>query len=384
MTVATLLDRAAGGDRLDVAGALHLLLEAPLPDLMAAADSRRRACVPGGHVTYLVDRNINYTNVCVTDCKFCEFYRPPGHPEAFVLDREALRRKIDETVAAGGTRILLQGGHNPGLSLPWHEDLLAFIRRDFPDLDIDGYSPSEIDQLAVLSGLPAGDVVDRLAAAGLTGVPGAGAEILDDAVRRIVSPKKISVARWFEIMGEADARGLVTTVTQVIGFGETTDQRLAALLATRGHQDRALAAGRTGFIAFYMWPLQFESRFGHVFGERKGLHLGASEPEYLRHLAICRLFLDNIVHVGASWPTMGPDIAARALSGGADDFGSTMLEENVVSAAGSIHCSLTEGEIVSRIRSAGFLPVKRDSRYRKVPPAGCRRPLTAADPPPGA
>ncbi len=358
------LDAVAGGaGRLTPEEACFLHDNAPIEDLRAAAAAMRNRLHDPNVVTYLVDRNINYSNVCVTDCKFCEFYRPPGHEEAYVLDRDVLLQKVAETVAVGGTRILLQGGHHPDLPLAWYVQLLRDIKSAFPSVELNAFSPPEIAHIAEVEGLSTLKVLETLRDAGMSGLPGGGGEILDDRIREQVSPKKLKTRPWLSIMGEAHSLGLVTSASQVIGFGETPEHRFHALAAVRDRQDESLAAFGRGFLSFVMWPLQHESRFGRVFGDRLGRTLGADEAAYLRHLALCRLFLDNIPHVGASWPTMGPEVAMRGLAFGADDFGSTMLEENVVSSAGSTHTCMTEPLIRKYVSQAGFRPRKRDSNY---------------------
>jgi cyclic dehypoxanthinyl futalosine synthase len=356
------LARAHAGDRLDGAAGALLHAWAPLDELGQAAHRRRRQRVAPLRVTYLIDRNINYTNVCVTDCQFCAFYRPPGHPESYVNSHEILGRKIEELVALGGTRILMQGGHHPDLRLSWYEDLIRWIARTFPSIEIDAFSPSEIQHIANLEGMTIQATLGRLIDCGLRGLPGGGAEILDDAVRDRISPKKQKAAEWLEVMRIAQKLGLATSASMVIGFGETVDQRMAHLMRIRELQDEAGSSHGNGFTAFIMWTAQFEntslgfSRQRHV--------LGAGREEYLRHLAICRLVLDNFDHLQASWPTMGPEVAGESLHFGADDYGSTMLEENVVSAAGTTRTRMDAAEIRRHIRAAGFTPAQRDTRYR--------------------
>lgn len=349
---------------------IDLYLQAPLDALVETAVRVRDRYAEAATVTYLVDRNINYSNVCITDCKFCEFYRPPGHQEAYVLDREVLRSKMEELRAAGGTRVLLQGGHHPGLRLAWYEDLLGWMQDAFPDLQVDGFSPSEIENIAQLEDLDTASVLRRLKDAGLGGLPGGGAEILDDEIRHIVSPKKTRTEPWLRIMGEAHALGLYTSASQVIGFGEEPRHRVAALERVRTLQERSLDAHGLGFQAFISWPLQHESRYGRVFGGLKGWSLGAGPEGYLRHTAFSRCFLDNVPHFQASWPTMGLEVAGRALHHGCDDMGGTMMEENVVSQAGSVHCAAAEEQVRAVITQAGFAPRKRDSWYRLLEPAG--------------
>ncbi len=357
----TALARAAAGERLTTADGALLSTRAPLADLRRLAHERRTHRLPPHRVTYLVDRNINYSNVCITDCQFCAFYRPPGHPEAYVNSRETIGEKIAELVAAGGTRILMQGGHHPDLRLVWYEDLLRWIRGSFPTIEINAFSPPEIQHIAALEGISIEETLVRLMAAGLRGLPGGGAEILDDGVRARVSPKKQKAGEWLAVMRSAQRLGLTTTASMVIGFGESMAERMNHLERLRSHQDEAQAAHGNGFTAFIVWTAQFEntslgtSRFRPDFG--------AGREAYLRQVALSRLYLDNFDHIQASWPTMGPDVAAEALSYGADDFGSTMLEENVVSAAGTVRTRMDAAEIRRHIRRAGFTPAQRDSRY---------------------
>lgn len=339
---------------------------APSEDLRTAATLVRNRHADASVATYLVDRNVNYTNVCVTDCTFCEFFRPPGHPEAYVLGKDVLAQKIGELVQAGGTRILMQGGHNPALRLAWYEDLLRWISVTFPSIEIDAFSPSEIEHLAVLEGLSTLDLLKRLEAAGLRGLPGGGGEILDDEIRNRVSPKKTKTDAWLRIMGEAHEVGLATTVTMVFGFGEETRHRVNAFEAIRRRQDLSLDRFGRGFLAFASWPLQFESRYGDVYAERKGWKLGADCDAYLRHTAFARAYLDNVPHFQASWPTMGLACAESALLHGCDDMGGTMMEENVVSQAGASNHAMTEAELRAAITRAGFTARKRDTRYALV------------------
>ena len=367
MTDHEILDQLAEGSRrLTLEEALHLFAHADLDQLGAAAHRMRLRINDGTAVTYLVDRNINYTNVCITDCKFCEFYRPPGHDETYVISTEELHRKVQETVDLGGTRILLQGGHHPDLRLDFYVDMLKGLKKAFPQVELNAFSPPEIAHIAELEGRTCREILGVLKEAGLDGLPGGGGEILDDEIRRKVSPKKLMSQPWLDCMADAHALGLLTSASQVIGFGEEPLHRFRALEGLRRTQDQSLKAHGRGFLSFVMWPLQFESRFGEVFARRQGIQLGAERDEYLRHTALSRLFLDNIPHIGASWPTMGPQIAAEALRFGADDFGSTMIEENVVSAAGSTNDCMTEEQIRQHIHRAGFEPRKRNSSYSLI------------------
>jgi dehypoxanthine futalosine cyclase len=361
-TAERLLGVALDGQRLSAGDAVRLYREADLLALGQAAQAARFRQVPERRVSYLIDRNINYTNVCITDCQFCAFYRPTKeHPEAYTLSRAEITQKIDELLDVGGTRILMQGGHNPDLPLSWYEDLLHWLRSTYPEIEINAFSPSEIDHIANLEGLTMSQVLARLKAAGLAGLPGGGAEMLDDEVRGRVSPKKQSASGWLDAMRAAHALGLVTTSTMVIGFGETLEQRIGHLEKLRDLQDESLRLHGRGFTAFIAWTLQIENT---PLGRSKSRdEYTASAHDYLRLVAVARLFLDNIPHVQASWPTQGVRLAEVALEFGCDDLGSTMLEENVVSAAGTTLRNVAELTMQRSIHAAGYTPAQRDSRY---------------------
>ena len=356
-----ILRRAGAGERLTADDAVLLYAEAPLRLLGRAAFRRRADLTDPDAVTYLIDRNINYTNVCITDCQFCAFYRPPGHAESYVLDRREIGGKIDELIEIGGTRILMQGGHHPDLPLAWYEDLLRWIRATYPSIEINAFSPSEIDHIATLEGMTLRDVLARLQAAGLSGLPGGGGEMLVDEVRRRVSPKKQDAAGWLETMRQAQSLGLTTTCTQVIGFGESVPQRVEHLQRLRDLQDESLASHGNGFVAFISWTLQTANTPLASPAQRRTY--GVAGGGYLRHVAVARLFLDNVPHLQASWPTQGEKVARVALRFGCDDFGSTMLEENVVSSAGTTLTYLPETRIRGHIARAGFTAAQRDTRY---------------------
>jgi cyclic dehypoxanthinyl futalosine synthase len=343
------LVRAASGERLSMGEAIDLYLHAPLGELGAAADERRRTLHPAPIVTYIVDRNVNYTNVCVTRCKFCNFYRPPGHPEGYVLSRDELAQKFRETLELGGIQVLLQGGLHPDLPLAWYEDLFRWIKSNFA-LTLHALSPAEITQIAQIEQLTVRDVLARLKAAGLDSVPGGGAEILDDEVRQRVSPLKCTTEEWLHVMREAHALGLKSSSTMVFGFGETPAQLVGHLDRLRTLQDET-----GGFVSFFCWPFQSE-------GTRLKLKDDTSAARYLRVFATARLVLDNIPNFGVSWPTMGPDVGQVALRYGGNDFGSVMIEENVVSAAGA-HFMLNAEAIERQIRGAGFEPHRRNNHY---------------------
>ncbi len=362
MDVDALLDRAASGGRLDLAEGIFLYEEADLMDLGVAADARRAALHPEGIVTYIVDRNVNYTNVCTARCKFCNFYTPPGGPNPYVLDRDTLRRKFEETRRLGGVQILLQGGLNPELGLAWYEDFFRWTREEFPDLNMHALSPTEIIHIARMEDMTVREVLERLIAAGLGSLPGGGAEILHDAVRDRISPFKNTTQEWLDVMREAHRLGLSSSCSMVYGFQETAEQILLHLERLRALQDET-----GGFIAFIVWPFQAE-------GTRLKLRDDTSAHRYLRIQALARLYLDNVPNLQVSWPTLGPAVGEVGLRFGANDFGSVMIEENVVSKAGA-HFMLSAEEIERHIRNAGFRPARRNQRYEL---------LTAPEPPPAA
>ncbi|HEY1013004.1 MAG TPA: cyclic dehypoxanthinyl futalosine synthase [Herpetosiphonaceae bacterium] len=362
-SVAYLLDKAASGARLSADEGLQLYREAELLDLGMAANQVRQLRVPGNIVTYLVDRNVNYTNVCTTNCQFCGFYRPPGHAESYVQTYEQINERLTELASVGGTRVLMQGGHHPELPLEWYTGLLRHLRQHNPTIELDCFSPSEIDNFAEVFGMSIPEVLRELKAAGLDGLPGGGAEILDDEIRQRVSPKKQGAQGWLDVMREAQRLNLATSATMVIGFGEELHHRLNHLLRLRELQDASLAEHGNGFTAFISWTVQ-HSELTSLGRSRHSENYGATAAEYLRHTAISRLMLDNMPHFQASWVTQGPKIGQVSLQFGVDDFGSTMLEENVVSnAAHDTFQSMGEKDIHHYIRDAGYLPAKRDTRY---------------------
>ena len=353
--------------RLSPEEAVVLYNDAPLHSLMAAAHQRRLQMHPSGEVTYLVDRNINYTNVCTINCQFCSFYRPPGHEETYTQTYEEISQRIAELEAIGGSRILMQGGVNPSLPMSWYTDLLRHLRNEHPEIDLDCFSPIEIEGLADVCEMTTLEVLKVLQEAGMHGLPGGGAEMLVEDVRKDVSPKKGSPANWLRVMGEAQSLGLTTSATNVIGFGEDNAARVEHMERIRELQDRSLNQHGIGFTSFIAWPVQLEvNSFGRRNRGQNKHVLGAGSSEYLRHVAVSRLFLDNVEHIQASWPTMGLAVAQMALLGGADDAGSTMMEENVVSASGTSKLDASEVELQSTIVRAGFSPVRRDSDYNRL------------------
>jgi cyclic dehypoxanthinyl futalosine synthase len=345
----TLLSRAAEGERLSAAEGERLVADASLFDLGLAADAVRRRKHPHDVVTYIVDRNVNYTNVCTTSCRFCAFYRPPGHPEGYVLTREQLGKKLQEVVDAGGVQILLQGGLHPELRIEWYEDLFRWMKSAY-GLGLHALSPEEILHIARLESLSVGDVLVRLHAAGLDSVPGGGAEILVDRVRRQIAKAKCTSDEWLGVMRVAHHMGLRSSATMMYGTVDTPRDRIGHLVKIRDLQDET-----GGFTAFFCWDFQHE----------KGTRIESGDHGtflYLRQQAVARLMLDNVDHVGASWVTQGPEIGQVALRFGADDFGSVMFEENVVSSAGTTFC-MNADAMERRIRAAGFKAARRNVRY---------------------
>jgi len=354
-------------ERLTVEDATILYERADINDLMYASLERRKRQVPGNVVTYLVDRNINYTNVCTINCQFCSFYRPPGHSEVYTQSFEEISQRITELEEIGGTRILMQGGVNPDLGLDWYLKLLSNIREKHPKISIDCFSPIEIEGIADVCELTTYEVLTKLKKSGMHGLPGGGAEMLVDDVRLDISPKKGSAENWLRVMSEAQELGLTTSATNVFGFGETEHHRILHMERIRELQDLAISNGRVGFTSFVAWPVQLENNsFGKRNRGRNKIELGAGPVEYLRHISVSRLFFDNIDHIQASWPTMGLGVAQMAILAGADDAGSTMMEENVVSASGTKKTLAKEEELQSSIIRAGFTPVKRDSDYNHL------------------
>ncbi len=344
--------------------AVAIYSDSPLYDLMFVASERRKALVPGNNVTYLVDRNINYTNVCTINCQFCSFYRSPGHIESYTQSVDQISSKIAELEEIGGSRILMQGGVNPDLPFSWYISLIEELSTRHPEIALDCFSPIEIEGIAEISGISTFEVLSRLKDAGMHGLPGGGAEMLVDQVRMGVSPKKGSSENWLRVMFEAQKLGLTTSATNVFGFGESITHRIEHLEKIRALQYTSNSRGLVGFTSFISWPVMLENNtLGKMNRGANLIELGAGSIEYLRHVAVSRIFLSNIPHIQASWPTMGLPVAQIALSAGADDIGSTMMEENVVSASGSTRTEATIGELTKTIIEAGYDPLKRDSDY---------------------
>lgn len=348
------LAAARAGQRLTPGQALALLERADLLSLGHLAHRARLAHNPQAIVTYVVDRNINTTNQCLAGCRFCAFFRPPGHAEGYVLDRQELCRKIEETLALGGTQILVQGGLHPAIGIAATCDTFRFIKERYP-IQIHGLSPAEVTHMAQVDGLGLGEALDQLMAAGLGSIPGGGAEILVDRVRRLIAPGKCDTAHWLGVMELAHQRGLMTTATMMFGSLETPAERIEHLGRLRDLQDQSIARGRGRFTAFIPWTFQpANTALSHL--------TPATGVEYLRLLAVARLFLDNFDHVQASWVTQGAKMAQLALTFGADDLGSTMIEENVVAAAGVSFC-MSRQEMVALAEEMGFQARQRDTIY---------------------
>jgi cyclic dehypoxanthinyl futalosine synthase len=350
----SILERAADGERISASDGVRLLREGKLFELGLAADAVRRRKHPRGVVTYIVDRNVNYTNVCTTSCRFCAFYRPVGHPEGYVLSREVLGKKLQEVKDAGGVQILLQGGLNPELRIEWYEDLFRWMKSTY-GLGLHALSPEEIIHLSRLENLTVRRVLERLHAAGLDSVPGGGAEILVDRVRRKIAKAKCTSSEWLDVMRVAHHMGLRSSATMMYGTVDTAEERVQHLIKIRDLQDET-----GGFTAFFCWDYQHESGT-HLAPGDNGTHL------YLRMQAVARLMLDNVDHVGASWVTQGPAVGQVALRFGADDFGSVMFEENVVSSAGTTF-RIGADAIEKRIHEAGFKATRRNVRYDWLTP----------------
>ena len=346
---------SSSGSRLSAADIAARLEHGRLLELGREADRARHALHPAGIVTYVVDRNINYTNVCAGQCRFCAFWRPEGHPEAYVLGPDVLARKVEEMLALGGTQILLQGGLHPGLRLEYYTDMLRLLKARFP-VHLHCFSPPEIVHLARLEGLSIGECLRLLREAGLDSIPGGGAEVLSDEVRQRVSPRKCTRDEWLAVMREAHRQGMRTTATMMFGLGEEPRHLAEHLLALRELQDET-----GGFTAFIPWTFQPGNT------ALAGTVRPAGGHAYLRVLAVSRAALDNIPNLQASWVTQGGKLAQVALRFGANDLGSTMIEENVVRAAG-VTFRLPREEIVRLIEDAGFHARQRDCYYRLIGP----------------
>ncbi|MFY1653753.1 cyclic dehypoxanthinyl futalosine synthase [Solwaraspora sp. WMMB762] len=349
----SILQRGADGGRISAEEALLIYTEAPFHALGEAADAVRRRRYPDNVVTYLIDRNINYTNVCVTACRFCAFYRAPKHAEGWAHPIEEILRRCGEAVELGATQVMLQGGHHPDFGVEYYEQLFGAVKAAYPRLVIHSIGPSEILHMAKVSDVSLDEAITRIKAAGLDSIAGAGAEMLPDRPRRAIAPLKESGARWLEVMELAHRHGIESTATMMMGTGETNAERIEHLRMIRDVQDRT-----GGFRAFIPWTYQPENN--HLKGRTQ-----ATTLEYLRMIAVSRLFFDQVAHLQASWLTTGKDVGQLALHMGVDDLGSIMLEENVISSAGARHRSNLH-ELIWMIRSAGRIPAQRDTEYHHL------------------
>lgn len=364
MQLSQLYERALRFDFLSAEEGVFLFENAPLTELMYVANELRKIQVPHGKVTWIIDRNMNTTNVCIANCKFCNFYRIPGHPEAYITDIETYKKKIDETFRYGGEQLLLQGGHHPELGLAFYVDLFKQLKDIYPNLKLHALGPPEIAHIAKLEGMSHRDVLLALQAAGHDSLPGAGAEILNDRVRRLISKGKCGAQEWLDVMHEAHKLNITTSATMMFGHVETIYERFEHLVKLREVQAKKPEHAK-GFLAFIPWTFQdVDTMLRRIRGTK---NLTTSE-EYIRMIAMSRIMLPNVKNIQASWLTVGKQTAQICLHAGANDFGSIMIEENVVSAAGAPH-RFTYKSIQAAIREAGFEPQLRNQQYefRKLP-----------------
>ncbi len=362
--IQALLEKALRREFLSAEEGLTLFQEAPTSALMYVGQQLRQKQVPGSKVTWIIDRNSNTTNVCVANCKFCNFYRRPGHEESYITTLEEYRVKIEEMFQLGGEQLLLQGGHHPDLGLSFYTKLFSDLKREFPQLKLHALGPPEIAHICQLDNMSHDDVLTALKESGLDSLPGAGAEILNDRVRRLISKGKCGSQEWLDIMRAAHRTGLTTSATMMFGHIETLLERMEHLVDIRQVQEER-PKGAVGFLAFIPWPFMDD---GTLLKKLKRARNQCSADEYIRMIALSRIMLPNIKHIQASWLTVGKQTAQICLHAGADDMGSIMIEENVVSAAGAPFRFTADG-IQQAIRDAGYTPQLRDQQYteRDVP-----------------
>ncbi len=365
MQLNKLYDRALNMDFLSVEEGVFLFENAPMAELMFIADELRKKKVPHEKVTWIIDRNLNTTNVCIANCKFCNFYRIPGHPEAYITDIETYKKKIDETIRYGGEQLLLQGGHHPDLGLAYYVNLFKELKRLYPNVKLHTLGPPEIAHITKLEKSTHKEVLSALKEAGLDSLPGPGAEILVDRVRRLISKGKCGSQEWLDIMHEAHLLGITTTATMMFGHVETVAERFEHLVKIREVQSRK-PKDTKGFIAFIPWTFQDVDT---LLARIRGVKNLTTPEEYVKMIALSRIMLPNITNIQASWLTVGKNTGQICLHAGANDFGSIMIEENVVSAAGAPH-RFTSKSIQEAIREAGFEPRLRNQQYefRDLPP----------------
>ncbi|WP_306551725.1 cyclic dehypoxanthinyl futalosine synthase [Daejeonella sp.] len=358
MLTSDLLTRALNFEFLSAEEGLFLFKNASTADLMFTANELRKKQVPHNKVTWIIDRNVNTTNVCIANCKFCNFFRRPGHDESYITDIETYKIKIEETFRFGGDQLLLQGGHHPDLGLKFYVDLFKQLKQLYPTLKLHSLGPPEIAHIAKLEGISHTEVLKALMDAGLDSLPGAGAEILNDRVRRLISKGKCGGQEWLDVMRAAHQLGLTSSATMMFGHVETLEERFEHLVWLREVQAEKPADAK-GFIAFIPWPFQDD---GTLLKKVRGITNQVTSDEYIRMIALSRIMLPNVKNIQASWLTVGKQVAQICLHAGANDFGSIMIEENVVSAAGAPHRFTSQG-IQDSIREAGFEPQLRTQQY---------------------
>ncbi len=358
MQIRDLLVRARNFEMLSVEEGVFLYHHAPLTELMYVADELRKEQVPHGKVTWQIDRNVNTTNVCIANCKFCNFYRIPGHKEAYITDIETYKQKIEETFRYGGDQLLLQGGHHPELGLSFYTNLFIALKKLYPELKLHTLGPPEVAHITKLEKSTHHEVLKALKDAGMDSLPGAGAEILTDRVRRLISKGKCGAQEWLDIMHEAHKLNITTSATMMFGHVETIEERFEHLVKIRTVQSMK-PEGAKGFLAFIPWTFQDVDT---LLARIRGVQNLTTPEDYIRMIALSRIMLPNILNIQASWLTVGKQIAQMCLHAGANDFGSIMIEENVVSAAGAPH-RFTSRSIQEAIREAGFEPQLRNQQY---------------------
>lgn len=358
MQLSNLYNKALQFEFLSIEEGMFLFKHAPLTELMHIANEMKKHHVPHGKVTWQIDRNLNTTNVCIANCKFCNFYRIPGHSEAYITDMPTYRKKIQETINYGGDQLLLQGGHHPNLGLDFYTKIFREIKQEFPTIKLHALGPPEVAHITKLEKSTHYEVLKALQNAGLDSLPGAGAEILVDRVRRLVSKGKCGADEWLEIMHQAHKLNITTSATMMFGHVETVEERFIHLSKIREIQAKKPESAK-GFLAFIPWTFQDVDT---LLAKIRGVHNLTTSEEYIRTIAISRIMLPNIKNIQASWLTVGKETAQICLHGGANDFGSIMLEENVVSAAGAPH-RFTYKTIQNAISEAGFGPQLRNQQY---------------------
>ena len=364
MNLNDLYTRALAFEFLSVDEGVYLFENAALAELMFVADELRKKQVPHGKVTWQIDRNVNTTNVCIANCKFCNFYRIPGHADAYITDIETYKRKIEETIKFGGDQLLLQGGHHPELGLSFYVNLFKELKTLYPNIKLHTLGPPEVAHITKLEKSTHREILMALKNAGMDSLPGAGAEILTDRVRRLISKGKCGAQEWLDIMHEAHKLNITTSATMMFGHVETLQERFEHLVKLREVQSRKPADAK-GFLAFIPWTFQDADT---LLAKIRGVHNLTTPEEYMRMIAMSRIMLPNIKNIQASWLTVGKQVAQLCLRGGANDFGSIMIEENVVSAAGAPH-RFTSNTIQQAIKDAGFEPQLRNQQYewRQLP-----------------